>query len=326
MVGHSFPKRTTLKGDFVRCYANRFPGWCNCGAGQLPTYQWEGVIREVQMVFLVQWSRCEADRPPDVICMGSVPCSAFKQHHLRNEAHSSNGISLLHVWVSCLSGYKASPEESFCEMHSVEARKPFAMLVALLVALVLRGHVCHALSQMCCLWSSSLLKTLHAWWLSDSGVFLIKLEQVVWYLTAWIPPTSCVPTRLTQQTLVFDNMGFLFHYCSLFPSCLSYICWRVSFGTTFWLSRVRNSTTSRVRNSTTSWGDHFRTTKIGFFEDFLWQILVSISVFLFSVLGPISHLLLVIHHLCKTIFFVWQRGQKNLGFFSRLCFSKNTIK
>ena len=69
----------------------------------------------------------------------------------------------------------------------------------------------------------------------------------------------------------------------------------------FGLSRVRNSTTSRVRNSTTSWGDHFRTTKIGVFEDFcdkFWCQLVFFcfvflvqlvtSYFLFSIFPKIS--------------------------------------
>ena len=45
---------------------------------------------------------------------------------------------------------------------------------------------------------------------------------------------------------------------------------------------------------------------------------MPISVFLFSVFGPISDLLLLIHDLCKKCF--WQRGKK-LFFFS-----KNTIK
>ena len=131
----------------------------------------------------------------------------------------------------------------------------------------------------------------------------------------------------------------------------------------FSLSRVSFGTTSRVRNSTTSWGAHFRTTKIGFFWGFLWQILVPISVFVFCVLGPISELSLVSQHLAKIGFFedfcdkfwcqlvflcfvfwaqlvsshllvsilqkkncFWARRSKNLGFFFDIAFQKNTIK
>ena len=91
----------------------------------------------------------------------------------------------------------------------------------------------------------------------------------------------------------------------------------------FSLSRARNSTTSRVRNSTTSWGDHFRTTKIGFFWGFLWQILVPISVFCFLALPQLvtSYFLFIIFP--KNCF--WQRGKKFWDFFDTV-FPKSTIK
>ena len=79
----------------------------------------------------------------------------------------------------------------------------------------------------------------------------------------------------------------------------------------FGLSRVRNSTTSRVRNSTTFWGDHFRTTKIGFvdFCDKIWCQLVFFC-FLFWAQLVTSYLLFIIF--AKKHF--GQRGQKS-GFF-----------
>ena len=91
----------------------------------------------------------------------------------------------------------------------------------------------------------------------------------------------------------------------------------------FGLSRVSFGTTSRVRNSTTSWGTHFRTTKIGFFEDFCDKFWCQLVFLCFCVLGPISELSLVIQHLAKKNVFFWATRSKNLGFFLTLFFKKH---
>ena len=92
----------------------------------------------------------------------------------------------------------------------------------------------------------------------------------------------------------------------------------------FGLSRVSFGTTSRVRNSTTSWGAHFRTTKIGFFEDFcdkFWCQLVFLC-FVFWAQLVSSHLLFSI---LQFFFLFGQRGPKILVFFWH-CFSKKHYK
>ena len=89
----------------------------------------------------------------------------------------------------------------------------------------------------------------------------------------------------------------------------------------FGLSRVSFGTTSRVRNSTTSWGAHFRTTKIGFFEDFcdkIWCQLVFLC-FVFWAQLVSSHLLFSI----LNFFFCWATRSNNLGFFLTLFFKKH---
>ena len=92
----------------------------------------------------------------------------------------------------------------------------------------------------------------------------------------------------------------------------------------FGLSRVSFGTTSRVRNSTTSWGAHFRTTKIGFFEDFcdkFWCQLVFLC-FVFWAQLVSSHLLFsILLFFC----FLGNRGPKFRLFFD-IVFQKNTIK
>ena len=120
------------------------------------------------------------------------------------------------------------------------------------------------------------------------------------------------------------SVGMFMHFISFYMCVYIYIyAGELVLVPHFSLSRVSLSTTSRVRNSTTFWGDHCRTTKIVSFWGHLWQILMPISVFLFSVFGPISDLFVLMHHLSQIVFFS-QRGNIKRCF--RHCVSKNTIK